>query len=242
MKPLILVYVDHPMCSIDCADATCEVLNRSGLYDVRLIGPSSYPYLEFNVVNIAYAKCLVFPGGLGDADQFDENLINHKQIVYNYVSSGGKYLGICKGAYFASKHYFDLLSDITAEQHIKRPGASTRRCSPAIVPLKWRNKENCLTYFHDGASFVVTEGREDACYATIHAFYKNGDAAALIQPLWNGRIGVIGPHPEAMRWWFYSQSRIHEGWKNPLQHDLLLDFVAHLIYNVPHEEVLFAQS
>jgi glutamine amidotransferase-like uncharacterized protein len=228
-KPLFLVYTDHPMCSIDCADATCEVLNQSGLYDVRMIGPSSYPYLEFNAENVFKATCLVFPGGLGDADQFDENLINHKQMVYDYVSSGGKYLGICQGAYFASKHYFDLLGDIEAVQHIKRPGASTRRSGPAIVPLKWRNTGPHLAYFHDGASFVVTEGRGDACYATIQAFYENGDPAALIQHLWQGTIGVIGPHPEAMRWWFYSQTQIHEGWKNPLQHNLLLDFVQNLL-------------
>ena len=241
-KPIILVYTDHPMCSIDCADATCEVLSKPGIYDVAMIGPSSFPYIEFNKENISKAKCLVFPGGLGDADQFDENLINHKQMVYDYVAEGGNYLGICQGAYFASKHYFDLLGDITAEQHIKRPGASTRRCGPAMVPLKWRNTGPHQTYFHDGASFVVAEGREDNCYATIHAFYENGDAAALIQNLWQGRIGVIGPHPEAMRWWFYSQSQIHEGWKNPLQHDLLLDFVSHLIYNCSHEEILSAGS
>lgn len=242
MKPLILVYVDHPMCSIDCADATCEVLNSSGLYDVGMIGPSSYPYLEFNKDNVHQADCLVFPGGMGDADQFDENLINHKQMVYDYVSQGGKYLGICQGGYFASKHYFDLLGDIEAVQHIKRPGASTRRCGPAIVPLTWRGTGPHLTHFHDGAAFIPSKGREEMGICNIHAFYDNGDAAALIQHLWAGSIGVIGPHPEAMRWWFYSQTQVHEGWKNPLQHDLLLDFTSHLIYNCSHEETLSARS
>jgi len=236
MKPLFLIYTDHPMCSIDCADATCEVLNQSGLYEAIMIGPSSYPFLEFNEKNIAKASCLVFPGGMGDADQFDENLINHKQIVYNYISNGGTYLGICQGAYFASRHYFDLLGDIVAEQHIKRPKASTRKSGPAVIPLYWKSDYKKIdqhpTYFHDGAVFVSPAGKEELGLCEVLGSYENGEAAALIQHLRKGSIGVIGPHPEAMRWWFYSQSQVHEGWKNPLQHDLLLDFVNHLLY--PH--------
>ena len=228
-KPLFLVYTDDPMCSIDCADATCEVLNQSGLYDARMIGPSSYPHLKFNAENVFKAKCLVFPGGMGDADQFDENLVNHKRLVYDYVSSGGKYLGICQGAYFASKHYFDLLGDIVAEQHIKRKDASIRRYGPAIIPLTWRNTCSYLTYFHDGATFVPPEGKDEMGMCKILGWYKNGEAAALIQRLWQGSVGVIGPHPEAPRWWFYSQPSVHKGWKNPLTHHLLLDFVRQLL-------------
>ena len=230
MKPLFLIYTDHPMCSIDCADAMSEVLNQSGLYEAKLIGPSSHPYLEFNEENILKASCLVFPGGLGDADQFDETLINHKQMVYNYVSSGGKYLGICQGSYFASKHYFDLLGDIIAVQHIKRKKASTKRCGPVIVPINWRSSGTVHpTYFHDGAAFVSPSEKREIENCKIFATYENGEAAALIQPLWKGDVGVFGPHPEAMRWWFYSQTAVREGWKNPLQHHLLLEFVRELL-------------
>lgn len=236
MKPLFLIYTDHPMCSIDCADATCEVLNQSGLYEAKMIGPSSYPYLEFNSKNVFKASCLVFPGGMGDADQFDNNLTNYREVVYTYVINGGKYLGICQGAYFASKHYFNLLKDIVAEQHIKRPKASVRRSGPAVIPLYWKSGHNEIdqhpTYFHDGAAFVPPAGKEELGACTVLGSYKNGEAAALIQHLWKGSVGVIGPHPEAMRWWFYSQPQAYEGWKNPLQHNLLLEFVDHLLY--PH--------
>jgi glutamine amidotransferase-like uncharacterized protein len=167
---------------------------------------------------------------MGDADQFDNSLIKYKQIVYNYVAAGGKYLGICQGAYFASRHYFDLLGDIVAEQHIKRKDASTRRSGPAIVPLTWRDTGPHLTYFHDGAAFVPPEGRSEIGVCKVLGTYTNGEAAALIQPLWKGTIGVVGPHPEAMRWWFYSQTQIHDGWKNPLQHNLLLDLVDELLH------------
>lgn len=229
MLPIILVYTEHPMCSIDCADATCEILNQTGLYDARMIGPSSFPELEFNEENISKARCLVFPGGEGDADQFDDNLLNYKQMVAKYVSNGGKYLGICQGSYFASKHYFDLLDNIVAEQHIKRKGASTRRSGPAIVPISWRGKEPQPIYFYDGAAFVPPENKTELGYCRVLATYENGEAAALIQHYWDGSIGVIGPHPEAMKWWFYSQTTVKDGWKNDMQHWMLLDMMKTLL-------------
>ena len=225
MKPLVLVYVDDPMCSLDCADATLEVLNQSGLYNARMIGPSSYPELEFNKENITKADCLIFPGGEGDADQFDEDLVNHKQIVAEYVSGGGKYIGICQGSYFASKYYFDLLDNIVAKQHIKRKGASVRRCGPAIVPISWRGSEPQPIYFHDGAAFVSPEEGMNLGYCKVLATYENGEAAALVQQYWEGAIGVIGPHPEAMKWWFYSHTAIKDGWKTINQHWMLLDIM-----------------
>lgn len=216
------------MCSIDCADATCEVINQSGIYDAKMIGPDSHPYLKFNKQNISDADCLVFPGGDGDADQFDNSLYKHKRMVQEYVSLGGKYLGICQGGYFASRHYFDLLGHIKAEQHIKRKGASARRDGAAVVPIIWRDQKPARIYFHDGASFVP-DAESDLESCEVLGRYHNGDAAALIQPFWDGAVGVFGPHPEAMRWWFYSQWYIKNDWKRPLQHHLLLDLLSVLL-------------
>jgi len=211
---------------MDCSDAICEVLNQSGLYKAKMIGPSSYPELEFNKQNIKDADCLVFPGGWGDSDQFDKNLINKKSIVSDYVGNGGRYLGICMGSYFAGDHYFDILTGAKAVQYIKRKNSTIKRSTHDIVELTWNNVEGYNTYFHDGAAFIPTHG---TIPAKIIAKYKNGDVAAMIQPHKKGMVGVIGPHPEAMKWWFYSQTRIKDGWKNCIQHDLFLDFVKKLM-------------
>lgn len=229
MNPLVLVYTDHPMCSIDCADAVVEVLNGSGLYDARMFGPSSYPELKFCADNLSLADCVVFPGGMGDADQFDEDLINHKHMIQDYIAQGGKYLGICQGSYFASKHYFNILTNVVAQQHIKRKGSSTKRTGPAIVPLMWwKDPDPRLTYFHDGATFI-TEDNSVPTIMDVLACYANEEPAAIIQPYERGKVGVIGPHPEAQKWWFYSQSQIREGWKLPLQHEILLDLMEILL-------------
>lgn len=226
MKPRFLVYTDHPMCSLDCSDAVCEVLNQSGLYKAKMIGPSSYPELEFNEENIKKANCLVFPGGWGNSDQFDDKLIKHKSVVENYIKNGGRYLGVCMGAYFAGKHYFDILTGADAVQYIKRKKSTVKRSTHDIVELTWNNIDGYNTYFHDGAAFVPTHG---TIPAKIIGKYKNGDAAAIIQPYKKGMVGVIGPHPEAMKWWFYSQPRITNEWKTSIQHDLFLDFVGKLM-------------
>lgn len=230
-KPLVLVYTDHPMCSIDCADAACDVLNNSGQYHVRMIGPDSYPFVEFTQENISISDCLIFPGGLGDADQFDNDLFRHKQMIQNYVNQGGKYLGICQGSYFTSKHYFDLLTGMKAVQHIKTKKASTRRTGPSIVPLNWNDHGSVPVYFHDGAAFVPTE-KEIPRDCEVLATYANGDPAAIIQRCEQGMVGAIGPHPEAQKWWFYSQSSVRDGWKTAVQHDLLLEFVDILIHDL----------
>lgn len=213
------------MCSIDCAEATVEVLNNSGLYDARMFGPSSYPELKFCADNLSLADCVVFPGGEGDADQFDKELANYKQMIQDYVAQGGRYLGICQGSYFASKHYFNILTNVVAQQHIKRKKSSTKRTGPAIVPLTWwKDTEQHLTYFHDGATFIV-ENDSIPTNIDVLACYANGEPAAVIQQYKQGKVGVVGPHPEAQKWWFYSQTRVREGWKLPLQHEILLDLV-----------------
>ena len=227
MKPLIYVYVDHPMCSYDCADATCEVLNKSNLYNAQLIGPDSFPYVHFCKKNISKAKCLVFPGGEGDADQFDKHLTFYRRVVVNYVNNGGKYLGICQGSYFASKHYFNLLSGYVARQYIKTNKPSTRRCGPAIVDIKWQDDTDRTIYFHDGAAFIPESKVKEE--TKILGIYKNDTIASLIQRHKKGAVGVIGPHPEAMRWWFYCQRIIRSGWTNELQHDILLDIMKNLL-------------
>jgi len=214
------------MCSTDCSDAVCEVLNQSGRYKAKMIGPSSYPEMEFNEENIKKADCLVFPGGWGDSDQFDDRLTKHRLMVKNYVENGGRYLGVCMGAYFAGHHYFDILTGATAVQYIKRKNSTIKRSTHDIVELTWNNVSGYNTYFHDGAAFVPTH---EYIPAKIIAKYKNGDAAAIIQPHKKGMIGVVGPHPEAMKWWFYSQTRIKDGWKDGIQHDLFLDFVKRLM-------------
>jgi glutamine amidotransferase-like uncharacterized protein len=192
-----------------------------------MIGPDSYPYLKLNADNLEKADCLVMPGGLGDSDQFDQKLYRKKKIVQNYVASGGRYLGICMGGYFAGHHYFDILTNVEAVQYIKRKGSSTKKSTPVVIDLTWGNNNNCPMYFFDGAAFIPKNC--DHMPAKIISRYQNGDVAALMQPFGRGIVGVIGPHPEAQKWWFYTNEHIKHRWKDSVQDKLFLNFVKKLI-------------
>lgn len=224
-KPLILIYTHTPMCSISCADGTREVLEDSGLYDVKLVGPDSFPRLGVSPELLKTADCFVCPGGLGDSDQFDTKMNNISADIIDYVAGGGRYMGICMGAYFTGKHYLNLLDRTDAVQYIKQPNASTTREDHDIVSVEW-NGERRELYFHDGAAFVPDEGKLPG---TVIAKYHNGDAAAIIQQYKHGKVGVIGPHPEAHKWWFYCQKRITKRWHDCIQHDLVLSFTKQLL-------------
>ena len=226
MKPFFLVYADHPMCSIDCADSTCDLLNQSGLYEAKLIGRSSYPYIEFNEENLNKADCLVIPGGLGDSDQFDKRLTPFREIIKKYVAKGGKYLGICMGSYFAGSHYLNLIKNGDAVQYVKREGAILKHEKHDVLDI-YHNGEKKTVYFHDGAAFIPIGRRKIP--AEIVATYTNGDAAAIVQKHKKGKIALIGPHPEAYKWWFHTQPRIRKRWKDCVHHEILFDLIEKLL-------------
>jgi hypothetical protein len=74
-------------------------------------------------------------------------------------------------------------------------------------------------FFYDGCS-LVGDGKT---YEVI-AKYSNGDAAAIIQ----GRIGLIGPHPESDSYW-YDKAYLQPYWHEYQHHKLLLSFVDRLM-------------
>jgi len=217
------------MCSLDCADAVCDVLNLSGEYTAKLVGPSSFPYTIVSETLLAQADCLIVPGGLGDADQYDDSFLKAlAPIIKRYLAKGGRYLGICAGGYFAGHHYMDILKPSTkAAQYVRRKSSTVKHEEHAVVTVDWAGEKRTV-YFHDGAAFVPKRWYSRMS-GDVVARYSNGDAAALIQTYKDGKVGVMGPHPEAQRWWFYSQTRITKRWRDCLQHDLLLSFAARLL-------------
>jgi len=228
-KQLCLVYVEHPMCSMDCADAVVDLLNSSGRYIAELVGPGSFPYKILSEKSLAEAVCLVVPGGYGDSDQYDKSLLaKNAEVIKKYISSGGKYLGICMGSYLAGHHYMNIMHKSTkCVQYVKRKKSTIDHEKQDVVDLVWEGDERSV-YFHDGAAFVPRKGHARIAGEAV-AYYINGDVAALIQKKGKGRVGVIGPHPEAAKWWFYCQDGIKKRWRDCIQHDLLLGFFEKLL-------------
>jgi glutamine amidotransferase-like uncharacterized protein len=204
----IALFIHQPICAVDSANGIIKSLSPQHTF--KLFSRDEVEPSFFDDVD-----CVCFPGGYGDADKFDTLLKWNYESIQKFVNTGGKYLGICMGAYWAGPHYFNLLDNIEVEQYISRPTACTRRPHPKAMPINWLG-QNERMYFYDGCTFVGNN-------MDIVATYSNGDPMAIIQR----NIGVIGCHPESEEWW-YDKKYLQPHWHRGIHYQLLLNFVSSL--------------
>ena len=207
----IALFVCDPKCSVQSSNGVMNAL--SSHYNFKLFSKNEVENGFFDDIDM-----VIFPGGIGDSDSYDTILKNNKDVVVDFVTRGGKYLGICMGAYWAGKDYFDILDDVDSLQYIKRPNTDTRRPHAKNIKINWQGI-NTTMFFYDGCAMVG-----DGNYETV-ATYANGDAMAIIQK----NIGLIGCHPESQQFWYDSYSWLKGKYHNGTQHKLLLDFVNELM-------------
>jgi glutamine amidotransferase-like uncharacterized protein len=206
----IALFVHQPKCSIESGNGILQALQPYHTFKI-------FTKWRLDADFFDDVDCIAFPGGIGDRESWHHLTQHHTDRIKQFVRNGGKYLGICMGAYWADKHFFDLLVDIQADQYITRPNADTRRPHAKAQKVLWKGQEEKM-FFYDGCAFHGS-GLDTA---DIYAVYPNGDPMAIIQ----GRIGLIGCHPESTPSW-YSE---YYNWMKPHYHDgkhheLLLDFV-----------------
>ena len=182
-------------------------------YRFKLFSKNEIEYNFFDDVDL-----IVVPGGFGDSDSYDNLFKHNRKAVKEFVKNGGKYLGICMGAYWAGHHYLNIIKDIKAIQYIKRPNTDTRRPHAKNIEINWNGTDTKM-FFYDGCALVGNGN-----YETI-ATYANGDAMAIIQK----NIGLIGCHPESEQFWYDSYSWLKGEYHNGEHHALLLNFVDRLM-------------
>jgi glutamine amidotransferase-like uncharacterized protein len=205
----IALFLHQPKCSIESGNGIINALHPH--YKFKIFGKNLVEDDFFDDVD-----CVAFPGGVGDCDSWDSLTKSNFKLIKNYISNGGRYLGICMGAYWASNHYFNFLDNVKVEQYIKRPNTDTKRPHAKAMPVIWEGKQEKM-FFFDGCAF-------DGEYDTI-ATYSNGDAMAIIQ----NRIGLIGCHPESEPNWYKYHSWMENHYHNGYHHELLLQFVNKLM-------------
>jgi glutamine amidotransferase-like uncharacterized protein len=208
MKPTIALFLYDPKCSVQSGNGIIRSLQSDYNFKIFSINPLEDNF--FDDVDI-----VAVPGGFGDANTFERAFKHNKKRIQQFVQGGGKYLGICMGAYWAGKHYFNILKDVDAVQYITRPKTDTRRPHAKDIKIKWANTDTTM-FFYDGCA-LVGNGK----FNTIST-YANGDPMAIIQK----NIGLIGAHPEAEEFWYDSYSWMQGKYES--RHHLLLDFVDQL--------------
>ena len=209
----IALFLHQPKCSVQSGNGIIKALSSN--YTFKIFTRQE---LEADFFDDVDAVC--FPGGIGDSDSFDYLFRDNGDRIKSFVKGGGKYLGICMGAYWADANYFDILKDVRAEQYITRPGADTRRPHAKNQRVLWKGQEESM-FFYDGCALVGAG--IDSC--KIWSLYPNGDPMAIIQD----NIGIMGCHPESEPHWYKSYSWMSDKYHNGHHHTLLLDFVDELM-------------
>jgi len=211
MKPTIAVFIHDPQCETDCALAMIQGLLPD--FDIRTFGIEE---LDLNFLHMH--DVVAFPGGMGDSDDFHD-IFDEIQVemVQQYVAEGGKYFGICMGAYWAGPHYFDLVGDLEVEQYINQPSTDINTDGPTVAHVSYDGVPQ-LMYFYDGCAILGND------IDTVLATYANGDAMAAIQ----GNVGMFGCHPEALEWW-YTEGELDTTLYNTNNAVAMCDFVHQLL-------------
>jgi glutamine amidotransferase-like uncharacterized protein len=210
MKPTIALFLYDPKCSVQSGNGIIKALGA--FYNFKIFGINELEDNFFDGVDI-----VAVPGGFGDASSFDRAFKYNGARIKQFIANGGYYLGICMGAYWAGKHYFNLLGDIDAVQYLKQPNTDTRRPHAKNIKIEWLGTPMNM-FWYDGCAFTGP-----GYYDTI-AKYANDDPMAIIK----GRIGLIGAHPESEQFWYDSYSWMKGKYHNGNHHALLLDFVNEL--------------
>jgi hypothetical protein len=217
INPIALIYRGPAGCA-GCSEAVAALLKSDTLWNFNVIyvGPKEVISVQagLRLPNVfIYAQ----PGGNGSVNKAFNKLRKDAPAVRNFVLKGGRYLGICMGAYLVDNDPgYDL--GLSANQYIKTAGASVKTTADTLVPVIWRGT-NRLMYFQDGPYFIPDY---DVAGQTILATYTNGKVAAMVQPYGKGKIGVSGPHPEADKSWYKAAKlRDPEGLDADLGRDLI---------------------
>jgi hypothetical protein len=204
----IALFSHHPQCSRDSTNGIIAAL--SGAYDVETFRVDD----DFGAI-LGEVDIVAFPGGIGDSQSFDHLLGDKVEMIQDFVVNGGKYLGICMGAYWAGSHYFNLLDGVDAVQYIRRPRACTARPYGTVVEVEWNGDKEAM-YFYDGCALVGNKRK----FETV-ATYVNGDAMAIRQ----GNVGIIGCHPESQAYWYDTWQYMPQFYHGGHHHAMLREFV-----------------
>jgi glutamine amidotransferase-like uncharacterized protein len=193
-RPRALVY-RGPATVPGCPEAVVELLSTSRWdFDICYVGP--HERLALTPEALAGAALYAQPGG-GTLSHGYKHMRRHRSAIRDFVRSGGGYVGFCLGGYLAgATPGFALLPGDT-DRYIASPRATVDSEDDTLVQVSWRGSRRTL-FFQDGPHFELSP---DAS-AIVLATYPNKTIAAVVAGFGAGRVGVVGPHPEATNDWF----------------------------------------
>ncbi|MGY4638889.1 BPL-N domain-containing protein [Pseudomonas sp. TE24901] len=178
----------------DCSENVAKALQRVNP-NVHIDFVGADEPVDITPQTLAHYDLYVQPGGGQDIPGALRSLGEARsEAIRDYVANGGRYLGLCMGAYLADDTNLGLIpQDLDGEAG--RPGFEVPGIVDAAVQVTWGGKADQV-FFQDGP-YMPKAGH----YTTL-ATYRNGDVAAARYTFEKGVVVLSGPHPEASREWF----------------------------------------
>ncbi|HEV7824733.1 MAG TPA: BPL-N domain-containing protein [Mycobacteriales bacterium] len=213
-----LVYRGPAACE-ECPEALAGLLRSSEwAFDVEYVGPGED--LDVAPATLATAALYAQPGGGDSVERAYRQMKGSAGTIRRYVRSGGRYLGVCMGGYLAG-HWRGLrLLPEDTDQFITSPGAGVTTAEDTLVDVDWRGRRHRM-FFQDGPVFRLPAS-VPAGVTVLARYTSNGEVAAMVAPFGRGKVGVVGPHPEAPDDWYDAHGLTAErSSAAPLGHDLI---------------------
>ena len=183
-----------------CAEAVSKMLFTVGLKS-QILGPSELK------ANVTTDDMLVIGGGIPNSD--GEWIIKQDLVkvgafdwLKSFIANGGRYVGICAGAYLTEEWIDKNLGESGKGLDIfpgKIDNYSKRSKSTKFLLTEWPDMgTKRWVYFQDGPAFYPDMNSNVKVLATYTA---DETPAAVTYTYGKGKVGLISPHLEADEEW-----------------------------------------
>ncbi|OAA39707.1 hypothetical protein NOR_06127 [Metarhizium rileyi] len=211
-----MVYRSPAVCK-NCPGALEELLESSPQkFKVTFAGPGE----DVKVTADSLRDMDLFAyGGGPDVDSAWNEIKDAAPALRDFVAQGGRYVGVCLGAFLAgyTPGLGLLPQGADVDREIEQRGSQVRNDSDTIIQVDWtfqsatgdykpgQKAEKRWAYFQDGVAITglskLSSG--DQRNDTVLARYsQSGDVAASRTPHGNGWVVLVGIHPEATPAWY----------------------------------------
>ncbi|KID74739.1 uncharacterized protein G6M90_00g109260 [Metarhizium brunneum] len=235
-----LVYRGPAVCQ-NCPGALAQLLESSPQkVAVTYAGPGE----EVKVTAESLRNVDVFAyGGGPDLDGAWAEIQDAAPAIRDFVSRGGRYMGVCLGAFLAgfSPGLGLLPAGADVDREIDQRRAQVANDSDTLIQVDWtfqsaaaghargQTVSDRWAYFQDGVAIKGLPGarrraRDRAAgHAVLARYSQSGDVAASRTPHGDGWVVLVGIHPEATSLWY---NRYNLTNPDGIQFDIGYDFVS----------------
>lgn len=220
-EPYALIY-NGPTADQASTEAISSIAQQLGL-TVRYIAN-----LDDLPTQLGEAKVFIIGGTDDDVEPLLQRFTPAlRTTLKTYLRQGGRYLGICGGAYLASLGWPE--EDRFVEGLALVPAQSDgydQDFEAKIYPVTWLGETRQM-YYQAGPSFALAESPETVARL---AYFEDRQLAALMSTYGAGKVAVSGPHPEAPDSW---RAEAFKGDQMDRNIDLALQLLRELLSDRP---------